>query len=248
MWVDGEDASWIDARHAAAEGAPAVLPFGAFEQHGPHLPLSTDTSMAVALARRLCEALGGFLLPPVSFGETSNNDGFAGTVSLSFDTVRAIAFDICVGVRRSGFRCLIVVNGDFGNQAPLRLAAREAMSRLAWPMLVIDYPGLAEVAAEVCETEPVGAGIYHADELETSVMLAVRPAAVKMEECVAEYPSLPPSFGSVPTRMHELSRSGVFGDPRPASTAKGEQILAALTDRAVAVARAFLAAGPVLDA
>ena len=176
MWVDGEDASWIDARHAAAAGAPAVLPFGAFEQHGPHLPLSTDTSMAVALARRLCEAVDGFLLPPVSFGETSNNDGFAGTVSLSFDTVRAIAFDICVGVRRGGFRCLIVVNGDFGNQTPLRLAAREAMSRLAWPMLVIDYPGLAEVAAAVCETEPVGAGIYHADELETSVMwLCGRP-------------------------------------------------------------------------
>ena len=79
-------------------------------------------------------------------------------------------------------------------------------------------------------------------------MLAVRPAAVKMEECVAEYPSLPASFGSVPTRMHELSRSGVFGDPRPASTAKGEQILAGLTDRAVAVARAFLDAGPVRDA
>lgn len=245
MWVDGENASWVDARSAAEQGAPAVLPFGAFEQHGPHLPLSTDTSMAVALARRVAEAVGGFVLPPVCFGETSSNDGFAGTVSLSFDTVCAIALDICAGVRRCGFRCLIVVNGDFGNQAPLRVAAREALSRLEWPMLVIDYPGLAEVAGEVCETRPAGPGIYHADELETSVMLAVRPDSVRMDRSVAEYPFLPPTFGSVPTRMHDLSRSGVFGDPRPASAEKGEQILDALADRAVAVAQAFLATGSV---
>ena len=65
MWVDGEDASWIDARHAAAERAPAVLPFGAFEQHGPHLPLSTDTSMAVALA---APARRGFRRFPAAAG------------------------------------------------------------------------------------------------------------------------------------------------------------------------------------
>jgi creatinine amidohydrolase len=241
MWLNGEDASWTDVRQAAGEGAPAVLPFGAFEQHGPHLPLSTDTAMAAELARRVAKVIGAFLLPAVAFGETSSNDGFPGTVSLSFDTVRAIALDVCEGVRRCGFRCLIVVNGDFGNQAPLRLAAREALTRLKWPMLVIDYPGLVEVAAEVCESSPAGSGLYHADELETSVMLALRPAVVHMDRSVAEYPSLPATFGSVPSRLHDLSRTGVFGDPGPASAEKGELILEALTERAVALARSFLA-------
>jgi creatinine amidohydrolase len=243
MWLNGEDASWTDALQAASEGGPVVLPFGAFEQHGPHLPLSTDTAMAAELARRVAQAIGAFLLPAVAFGETSSNDGFPGTVSLSFDTVRAIALDICKGVRRCGFQSLIVVNGDFGNQAPLRLAAREALTQMEWPMLVIDYPGLAEVAAEICESLPAGSGLYHADELETSVMLALRPAAVHPDRVEAEYPSLPATFGSVPSRLRELSRTGVFGDPRVASAKKGELILDALTERAVAVSRAFLGAG-----
>jgi creatinine amidohydrolase len=243
MWTDGNDASWPDARAAAAAGAPAVLPFGAFEQHGPHLPLSTDTAMAAVLARRVAAAVGAFLLPALPFGETSSNDGFPGTVSLSFDTVRAVALDIVASLQRGGFCSLLVVNGDYGNQAPLRQAAREARSRLDFPVLVIDYPGLEEVAGEVCDSSPPG-GIHHAEELETSVMLALRPAAVDLDEAIAEWPEVPVTFGSTPIPLHLLSTSGVFGDPRRASAAKGEQILVRLAERAVELARAFLTSLP----
>jgi creatinine amidohydrolase len=239
-WLDGDNASWEDARDAARAGAPAVLPFGAFEQHGPHLPLSADTAMAAELARRTAEGVDGFLLPAVPFGDTAGNDGFPGTVSLSFDTVRAVVLDICEGVRRSGFPCLIVVNGDFGNRAPLALAGREALRRNGWRMLVIDYPGWEELADQISETPAAGHGLYHADEVETSIMLAVRPQSVRAERAVTEYPTFEPTFGSVPTSLHELSRSGVFGDPRSATAEKGERLLRELADRAVAIARAFV--------
>jgi creatinine amidohydrolase len=240
--LDGRTASWPAVEAYLRDGGRvAVLPFGAFEQHGPHLPLSTDTIMAQELARRLADAAGAFLLPPIHYGETSGNNGFPGTVSISFDTVRHIALDICASLRDGGVAGLVVVNGDFGNQAPLKLAAREAKEQLGYPVLVIDYPGLAEVAAEICQTPPAGRGFYHADEVETSMVLAIEPTAVTMTEAREEYPEFPPTYGSVPPALREISKSGVFGDPRPATAEKGERILDALTERAWLVLEPFVA-------
>jgi creatinine amidohydrolase len=239
--LEGRTAAWPQVEAKAGGGCVAVLPFGAFEQHGPHMPLSTDTIMAVELARRLAEAADALLLPPVHYGETSGNNGFPGTISLGFDTVRHIALDICAGLQASGVAGLVIVNGDFGNQAPLKLAAREAAEQLGYPVLMIDYPGLAEVAAEVSQTPSAGHGFFHADEVETSMVLAIEPAAVQMERAQAEYPEFPPGYGSRPIPLREVSRSGVFGDPRQASAEKGERILGAITERARLIVDAFAA-------
>jgi len=238
--LDGRTAAWPQVEELAGQGRVAVLPFGAFEQHGPHMPLSTDTIMAEELARRLARAAGALLLPPVHYGETSGNSGFPGTISLGFDTVRRIALDICASLRGSGVPGLVIVNGDYGNQAPLKLAAREAGEQLGYPVLMIDYPGLAEIAAEVSETPSAGHGFYHADEVETSMVLAIEPTAVQMERAREEYPRFPPAYGSMPIPLRQISASGVFGDPRGATAEKGERILHALTERAWPIVRAFL--------
>jgi creatinine amidohydrolase len=243
--LDGRTAAWPEVEaHIRNGGRIAVLPFGAFEQHGPHMPLSTDTIMAQELARRLASTADALLLPPLHYGETSGNNGFPGTISIGFDTVRRIALDICSSLRDGGVAGLVIVNGDFGNQAPLKLAAREAKDQLGYPVLMIDYPGLAEVAAEISETPPAGRGFYHADEVETSIVLAIEPAAVKMEEAREEYPAFPPTYGSVPIPLREISRSGVFGDPRRATAEKGERLLDALTERAWRVMEPFVAGAP----
>ena len=238
MRLEAESATWPEAERARHR-SPAVLPFGALEQHGPHLPLSTDTVIAAWLAQRVADAVDGWLLPAVPFGDTAGNDGFPGTLSLSFDTVRAVLIDVGRALRRSGFPCLIVVNGDYGNRAPLRLASRDLAAE-AFSVLVVDYPGLEEVAAEVCESPPAGPGFYHADELETSVLLALRPSLVHRERAVAAYPELPVTLGAVPADLARLSPSGVLGDPTRASAEKGAAILEGLQSRAVEVARAFL--------
>lgn len=239
--LDGRTAAWPEVEELAGQGCVAVLPFGAFEQHGPHMPLSTDTIMAEELARRLAKAAGALLLPPVHYGETSGNNGFPGTISLGFDTVRRIALDICASLRDGGVAGLVIVNGDFGNQAPLKLAAREAREQLGYPVLMIDYPGLAEIATEVSGSAPAGHGFYHADEVETSMVLAIEPTAVKMDRAREEYPRFPPAYGATPVPLRQISRSGVFGDPRGATPEKGARILDALTDRAWAIVESFLA-------
>lgn len=229
-----------DLARALQGGAIPLLPFGAYEQHGPHLPLATDTIMARALAQRLAPMVGGIVLPAVEYGQTTGNDGFPGTLSLSFDTVRAIATEIAAGLQRAGARCLVIVNGDFGNQAPLRLAVRDIKHHTGFSALVLNYPGMEAAAAEICDTPGAGFGLHHADEFETSIVLAADPDAVAMDRVVAEYPEFPPTFPAVEVGLHELSASGVFGDPRPATAEKGERLLDRLADAAASLIAAFV--------
>ncbi len=221
-------------------GAIPILPFGALEQHGPHLPLATDTIMADGLARRIAAAVDGILLPPIGYGQTSDNAAFPGTLTLSFDTVRAIAKDIAGALAGHGAGGIVIVNGDFGNQAPLRQAAREITEHNGIGVLVVNYPGMADIAKELCTTEPAGLGLYHAEEFETSMVLALEPDDVRMDLAVAEYPVYPPTFPAVLTGLDKLSRSGVFGDPRPATAELGGRLMDRLTAEAVALVRAFL--------
>jgi creatinine amidohydrolase len=106
---------------------------------------------------------------------------------------------------------------------------------------VINYPGLEEAAAEICDTPGAGFGLHHADEFETSIVLAADAHAVDLGRAVAEYPEFPPTFPAVEYGMHELSASGVFGDPRPASADKGERLLDRLAAQAASLIARFAA-------
>lgn len=241
MSLDTNAASWLEVQTHLTRNTVAIFPVGAHEQHGPHLPLATDTVMATGLARRLAQALDAMLLPALPFGDAWNTAAFPGTISLSFTTVQAILMDVGQSLQADGVKALIVVNGHFGNHAPLALAARELWSTHHFPTLLLDYPGLPRLAAEICESEPAAPSFYHADEVETSIMLALWPESVKMERAQAEYPDFPPTFGAEPIRLDTFCQSGVFGDPRPATAVKGERLLAALSAESLKVAQAFLA-------
>jgi creatinine amidohydrolase len=97
----------------------------------------------------------------------------------------------------------------------------------------LDYPRLEAFAAEVCESEPAGPGFYHADEVETSMMLALAPESVRMEKAAPEYPVFPETFGMEPMKLSTFNRSGVFGDPRPASAEKGERLVAGIVEESL---------------
>ena len=220
------------------------MALGALEQHGPHLPLATDTVIAAALAQRLAERVGGLLLPALPLGEAWNNTGFPGTITLSPATVTAMAVDVGRSLQANGVRALVVVNGHFGNRAPLELAARQLLAGQPFPVLVLDYPGLEGLARDICDSQPAGPGFYHADEVETSIMLAVRPERVHMDRAVAEYPTFPATFGAVPTMLHTFCQTGVFGDPTQATADKGQRLLDGLTEASLRVVEAFLSQLP----
>lgn len=222
--VDFAQASWPDVAQATDRGAFAVLAIGACEQHGAHLPLTADTDMAFGVASRIAAALDAMLLPPIAYGDAWNNETFPGTLSLSPDTLRAVLCDIGRGVRRMGCSGLVLVNGHFGNREPIALAAR-ALTGEGLPVVHLDYPGMERLASEICDSTPAAAGFYHADEVETAMMLALRPEAVDMTRAAPEYPEFPTTFGIEPMQLRDFVTSGVFGDPRPATAAKGEALI-----------------------
>lgn len=237
--IDTHRASSPDFAAAVARGALAVLPVGAFEQHGPHLPLSTDTVLAAGVAERIAVELEAILLPAIAYGDAWNNEDFAGTISISPNTLRATLVDIGAGLKRAGVAGLIVVNGHFGNREPIALAARALAETRQLPLMHLDYPNLERLAADICESSPAGPGFYHADEVETSMMLALAPESVVMDKAVAEYPTFPPTFGLEPMQLSTFNRSGVFGDPRPATAEKGEKLIAGIVAESLKLVAAW---------
>lgn len=230
--LDTANASWEQVSAAIAQGLIAVLPVGAVEQHGAHLPLLTDTVLAGGVARRIARGCDGLLLPAIAYGDAWTAEGWAGTVSLSPDTLRATIADIGRGLQRMGIKGLITVNGHFGNREPINLAAR-TLSEAGLPVLHLDYPRLEALAAELMESAPAGPGFYHADEVETSMMLALAPETVQMERAAPEYPEFPELFGSEPMKLSAFNKSGVFGDPRPATAQKGEELIEGIAAEAL---------------
>lgn len=219
----------------------AVVAVGALEAHGAHLPLSTDTLVAERVARELAHRHDGALLPAVAYGETWATSGYPGTISLSPETVRLLAIDIARGAVASGLDRVVVVNGDFGNRLPLAAAARD-LAADGIRVLVLDHPGLAEAAETVRESVPAVPGMNHGEEIETSMVLAVTPDLVRLERAEPQYPEFPVDFGTRPVRLHEIGPNAVFGDPRPATAAKGETLFTAVLDAASAEVARFLAA------
>ena len=238
--LDAYSCSWTEVRAWAVTGDRlAFLPVGALEEHGPHLPLSTDTIVAVHTARLLAERFDGLLLPAVPYGETWATSSYPGTVSLSPATVTAVAVDIGRAVAGFGVRGTVIVNGDFGNRGPLAAAVR-SLNGEGIDAMVLDYPGLDDAIAEHRRSEPLVGGMNHAEEVETSMVLAVDPELVHPDRYVAEYPTLPVDFGLRPRQLHEVSISGVFGDPTPARAETGELLYAAVLEASTPIIHRFL--------
>lgn len=218
----------------------AVLPIGATEQHGPHLPLTTDSDLARAYAERIVARSGGLLLPTLPFGYSWTWRDHPGTVTLAFDTLLAVIHDVAAGLARTGVRALLVVTGHEANRGPLKYALRERLAdRVDLDVLTLFYPGMETVLSEA--TSPAWhRGILHAEEVETSLMLAVRPEAVRLERAVRDYPVPPETYGMTRTTMGDLMDSGVFGDATVANAAKGERWLELMADEAARLWRDFL--------
>ncbi|MFD8349000.1 creatininase family protein [Streptomyces coelicoflavus] len=214
-----------DVRERGAE--VAVLPVGSHEQHGPYLPLATDTLVACAVARELADAYPVRLLPPVTIGCSHEHADWPGTVSVSSVTLHAVVRDIADSLRRSGVDALVVVNGHGGNYV-LGNVVQESSARGERMAL---FP-----AAEDWETARQRAGVVtslltdmHAGEIETSILLHAHPELVRPGYEAADFVA--------DDRRHLLSlgmsaytASGVIGRPSLGSAEKGKELLAGLAD------------------
>lgn len=228
--------TWPEASEVMASGRPAVLPLGSLEEHGPHLPLSTDIVMGEALARRVAERVGGLLLPVIPFGQVWSARHFPGTMSLAPETVKALVKDLCRSLHQQGVRLVIIITGHMGNLIPVQEVLREVQAEIpSLKVLFFAYPNVVSIAKGVTET-PLWRGTrFHADEIETSLMLAVAPQLCRMDRAVADYPEVPPEFDFSPVSWQRITQTGVLGDPRPATAEKGRILLDRWVDLMVGI-------------
>ena len=208
----------------------AVIPVGAIEQHGPHLPLSVDWTQAEAVARGVAERLDAYLLPGMPFGNSQAHAGFRGTVSLSPETLAAVIRDVAMSLMDQGFQRIVVLNFHGGNLV-LKIAVRELNLAQKRGKVVLFHPWqeLGEEASKILESPE---DEQHAGELETSIMLHLAPRQVG-EERVDHVPDVGPVyFDYIP--MKGYCPDGVWGRPSLATAEKGRRLMAAMVDRTAA--------------
>lgn len=196
-----------------------IVPVGSTEQHGPHLPLDTDTRIATALARHVAELLGHLLAPSVAYGASGEHQDFPGTVSIGTAALTALLIEYgrsaCDWVDR-----LLFVNGHGGNTDALRAAIATLRTEgrdAAW-----------------CSAWSPGADA-HAGHTETSLLLHLSPHLVRRDRWVTG--NREPLSSLMPSLLRDgigaVSSSGVLGDPTTATAAAGQQIFADMVDDCV---------------
>ncbi|MCK4717703.1 MAG: creatininase family protein [Thermoplasmata archaeon] len=219
----------------AVENDPVViLPLGALEEHGSHLPLSTDMLQPLAVVNKAAERARALVLPPMPYGLCSSTRNFPGTVSLSFDTLRAFAKDIVMELDRNGVRRILFVSGHAGRQhmAALKQGVSEALEAIDEEVLVLvlsDYD-FAYARKDLAEDDG------HAGMLETSRVLALSPELVGDERPVCH-----PVFPRFRV-LKDASRiwpEGMHGDTTDANVEYGEEVNLAIVEALVDVIEAM---------
>ncbi|MBC9716901.1 creatininase family protein [Streptomyces sp. TRM66268-LWL] len=212
------------------ERAPrvAVLPVGAFEQHGPYLPLITDTAIACIMAQEIANAYNVHLLPPITMGCSHEHSAWPATVSISARTMIAIVDDIRASLRRSGITKLVIVNGHGGNYV-LSNIVQEANAD--GPCVTLfpqghDWERARRHGGLVTGAD--GRSDMHAGEVETSILLHAAPELVRDGYQEADHDGDWREF-LLTLGLKAHTESGVLGYPSYATAEKGKGVLESLT-------------------
>jgi creatinine amidohydrolase len=227
---------------AAAAPRLTIVPVGATEQHGPHLPLGTDTVLATAVAEAVVERTDGTLLGPVlALGCSSHHLAFAGTISLGVPTFVDTVVDVCRSIDATG-SAVLLLNGHGGNRAPLDVALAALAEEGIRAYALTYWTLLEDVVAEALGDDAATA-CGHACALETSLMLHLRPREVR--EALIPTGATPPTWpdphmfakdaARVVRPFDEISANGVIGRPELATVELGRRLFAAAVERSAAI-------------
>jgi creatinine amidohydrolase len=219
---------------AAAAGAVAVLPVGATEQHGAHLPTGTDTLLAAHVAETAAEQTRDLVLPPLAYGcSLGHTDHWPGTLSLHPTTMTAAVVELGRWVHASGFSKLVIVNGHATNGPPCQSAILQLRHEL--PDLRARFVSIFDLTPAIAERYTEDAPDFHANEAETSMLLHLAEAQVRLERAVDEPDRTVDRVLSYP--MPAVTRSGVVGTPSTASAERGAELVEQLVGALAALLR-----------
>jgi creatinine amidohydrolase len=246
-----EQLKWHELKHISSK--VFVVPLGSLEQHGPHLPLGTDSWIAGEIARRVEQEIADkvVLLPVLWLGHSPHHQNF-GCASVDMRPYMDMLSGLCRSLAGSGARKILLLNGHGGNESPAKAALREVKDHLrSIPELYIafaSYWNLAAARIKELRESPTG-GMGHACELETSILLDVAPDAVdtsaiepdglRGESKFLQHDMLAAQPYFLVNDFHEITRSGVFGMPQYASAEKGKHFLDAIVESVLEFIRDF---------
>lgn len=238
-----------EIKAAAGAGAVALLPIGAVEQHGPHLPLDTDSFTAFIVCARAAERVREFpvlVLPPIWWGLSPHWMVFPGTLTLKAETVLALIADVSESVVHHGIRYLVIVNGHAGNNGLIQAAALEATEMGLQTAALSYWNVIPEVMHALTERD--GGSIGHSGEIETSIQLHLQPDCVEMDDVKAEQcldlavrdERYGPTQGIyLPPAPQLDSPHGVYGIAHAGTADKGRKVVDAAADRVAEFVRRF---------
>ncbi|PWU15641.1 MAG: creatininase [Verrucomicrobia bacterium] len=246
-----ENLSWPEVKRLKPASKILLLPLGSFEQHGPHLPLTTDTDIVTAVARGVERKRTNRILclPTLWPGHSTHHLFFPGTLSVSQAPYIQLIIELCRSAVNLGARKVFLLNGHGGNDVPVRAAMRELKSQFPQTRFVFaSYWTLAANTIRSVRDSGQG-GLGHACEMETSIMLHLCPERVRMELARRDGPKDTDPYRKSDMQygrpiyfvneFHEVSKSGTIGQPELATSAKGERFLEGIVEEVTAFVDEF---------
>ena len=241
------DLTWPEAEARLREAPLVIVPFGGgAKEHGPHLPMATDRLMLEYLMQAAVDSLPVVVAPPILHGWFPAFRDFPGTEVGDADLFRRYVEEVARSLVRHGARRIVFLNTGilYSTGLPISIAAREIHQRDGVPTLVVSWGDLETDEVEAMAEQQAGG---HADEMETSVVLHLRPDLVHMERAPTDYgppggevgPGYRPGGFSRTPGHPEYSTSGIFGDATLATPEKGRRIVEIMTGEWIRALRAF---------
>lgn len=224
-----------------------LLPIAAIEQHGPHLPVGTDTLILRGLLQafqkeKTYDGENVLIAPQLCIGKSNEHMGFCGTLTLTAKTLYDALDEIVSAIVQSGFKKIILTNSHGGNTDLLNLISRDLRIKYGVEVFVFDWwftDFWQDLLKDLKQSESPY-GVFHACELETSLMLYLQPSSVRMDRAQDETPDamfaddhFVTLYGPVNMgwKTRDVTHSGVIGSPTFATAAKGEKMLHYAVDK-----------------
>jgi creatinine amidohydrolase len=250
VWL--QEMKWEEVRDHLQKDDVIIIPVGSTEQHGHHLPLGTDSMVAIALAEDAAKESGALVAPPIWYGWSPHHMAYPGTITIRPETLIELMMDVCHSLIYHGFHRLIILNGHrVANMAPLTIAATRLREQTGAYVAVADPFFIGDrIGREVRESEPGGLG--HADELETGHLLYFAGELADMSKAQKRIgalgrfcyfhlhdPLIEADSVLLPSTAEEFGKktapTGVSGDPTLATREKGEKYHRAVVENLVAL-------------
>jgi creatinine amidohydrolase len=243
--------SWVAYQERLQDdGLVMLLPCGALEQHGPHLPLGTDALLSAAIAQTVAEKVKGLVAPTLSYGyksqpKSGGGQHFPGTTSLDGQSLSQMTRDVIREFARHGVKNLVVVDGHYENQwfltEGIDLAMRE-LGRNPLQIMRLEYWDFCTEAtlSHVFPDGFPGFALEHAAVIETSLMLHFYPDLVTLDQLPEDAPTDFPPYDMYPSRTEWVPPSGVLSSAKGANATKGALLAEQIADSiAAAIGREF---------